>query len=493
MGKSSHKRLGLNGYLGIWLGKLLISATRLTGRGGTTLPGRLSLKLTPEILSSLSRQITKGNLVVTGTNGKTTTTALLSHILKTAGYPTVSNTTGSNLSWGIATSLIGASNWNGKLHYKYGVLEIDEGFFPRLVGPLQPIEAVITNIFPDQLDRFGEVEVVRQNIDRGLRDMPAHSLRILNADDPLLASLENFQDRTWYFGLEVPLEKKQQLSERQIQGHTCPRCRQMLLYRQVFLAHLGHYRCPGCGFERPQPQVALLDYRETSTGAAVLKLALKGRQEEIQSPLPGGYNAYNVLAGVTAALALGLPTNTIKRALSSFPRVNGRLQRITLGGDRKTLMVALIKNAVGADQALTHLLFRRGWKTGQAIWKTKNDKQEHEGEKASLLIAINDRLADGIDVSWIWNAEFERLANYREHFYTVTVSGTRAWDMAVRLKYAGLDHRRIRVEKNLEAALKSTLQATPPGKSVYILSNYTALAELNRALRQFRPQVLRSN
>lgn len=522
MGDNVHTAFGLTDYLGIWLGKILTSATRLAGRGGTTFPGRLSLKLAPGILSGLSRQTTGGNIVITGTNGKTTTTALLAHILQTAGYSTVSNNTGSNLSWGIATSLINASTWGGKLNCRYGVLEVDEGFFPGLAGQLQPVGAVVTNIFPDQLDRFGGVDNIQQSINRGLVSMPAHSFQILNADDPFLASLEKHPGPTWYYGLEVPPAQNRQLFGHQGQGYICPHCRQILGYRQVFLAHLGHYRCPGCGFERPHPEVALLDYSQTPEGTAILKLDLKGRREEMQCLLPGSYNVYNLLAGLTAALALGIPVNTIKRALSSFSRVNGRLQRIELRDGKKSVVIALIKNAVGVDQALTHLLFGRGWNPAPTayerglnraptayekgwnpaqtvngrewnpapgIGKEENRKQE----KISLLIAINDRLADGVDVSWLWNAGFEQLAGCQENFYTVTVSGTRAWDMAVRLKYAGLDCRRIMVEKNLELALKFTLKATPPGKTVYILPNYTALAALNRALRSLEPQGLRSN
>ncbi len=468
MKKNEHTGFGPTDYLGIWVGKMLISAARLAGREGGTLPGRISLRLAPGVLAGLSKQPTKGNLVITGTNGKTTTTALLVHILQTAGYSTVSNNTGSNLSWGIATSLINASTWSGNLKRRYGVLEVDEGFFPLLAGQLQPVGAVVTNVFPDQLDRFGEMEYVRQSINRGLAAMPARSFRVLNADDPFLASLEDRRDATWYFGLEAPSVPETDTSGASNPGYICPRCRQFLDYRQIFLAHLGHYRCWDCGFERPRPQVSLLGNRQNEKGEMIMKLDLQGEQMDIRNPLPGICNVYNVLAGVTAALALGLPVSTLKKALSGFSPSGGRQKRITLGETKKILVITLIKNAVGADQALAQL------PCGQ--------------EKFSLLMAINDRPADGIDVSWLWNARFEQLAGCQERFHTLTVSGTRAWEMALRLKYAGLDEQQIAVEKNPGKALRMVLLGTPPGNTIYIWSNYTALAELGRALKGLKPR-----
>ena len=468
MGYMEDKNLGLTGYLGIWAGKILISATRLTRRGGTTFPGRVSLKIAPDILAALSQQTGSGNIIVSGTNGKTSTTALLTHMVKTAGYTAVSNQAGSNLSWGIATSLIDASSWRGRLSRRYGVLEIDEGYFPKLAGQLQPLGAVVTNIFPDQLDRFGEIDTVRQYISRGLSAMPVSAFRVLNADDPYLASLESGPGATWYYGLEtLPIQEKQASANR---DYICPRCQNRLNYRQVFLAHQGHYHCPHCGFERPRPQVTLLEYEENADRTAALKISIEGQSEEICCPLPGIYNVYNVLAAVTAARSLGLPVDIIKKALLSFPRTGGRLKKVALM-DGRILIIGLMKNAVGAGQALAQAL------SGQ---KTAED------EKISLLIAINDRLADGRDISWLWNVEFEQLAACRGLLYPVIVAGSRAWDMAVRLKYAGLNEHQIVVEKNLEAALLAALQATPPRKNIHALTNYTAQAALNRALDRLK-------
>ncbi|HHX87794.1 MAG TPA: DUF1727 domain-containing protein, partial [Firmicutes bacterium] len=422
-----------------------------------------SLKLAPGILRALAGQATKGNIIITGTNGKTTTAALIAHILKSAGYPVVSNSAGSNLSWGITTSLINASTWGGKLNRRYGVLEVDEGVFPGLAGQLHPAGAVITNIFPDQLDRFGTVDNIQQSIQRGLAAITENCFQVLNADDPFLASLQDNCSHRWYYGLEMPPDQNL-LSGHQIQNYTCPHCRQILHYRQVFLAHLGHYRCPACGFTRPRPEVSLLSYSRTPEGTVTLNLNLKGLREEVHCHLPGSYNVYNLLAGLTAALALDIPVSTIKQALSSFSPANSRLKRLTLRKSKQSLVISLMKNAVGADQALEQVL--------------------DTNQELSLLIVINDQLADGVDVSWLWNARFEQLADCQERFFTLTVSGTRAWDMAVRLKYAGLDYHRIVVQKNLELALTSTLQATPPGKTVFILPNYTALAGINRAVRR---------
>ncbi len=445
---------------GVWLGKTIMGLTRITGRGGTTLPGRTALKYAPDLLSYLGRQFAHGSLVVTGTNGKTTTSHLLTSILREAGYPCVHNQSGSNLSWGVASSLIGASTWGASLPASIGVMEVDEGAFPFVVEELQPRGAVVTNIFRDQLDRFGDTDHIQKKIKSGLDALPAASFQVLNADDPSLAGMPGDRSSpTWYYGLELKLPPHRlQGAVRNIKS--CPRCHHRLHYDRVYFAHLGRYRCPQCRFSRPEPHVALVDRSVREDGQTVLKLRLHGEPLELTCPLLGIYNLYNVLAAASCARALNASPAAIAAAIAAATPSFGRMERFTVKG--RTLVMALVKNAVGANEVLRTLMERRG--------------QIH------LLIAINDRIADGTDISWLWDVDFEQLATSGERLAPVVVSGQRAWDMAVRLKYAGIEPGAIIAVENSRQALLQALKLTPPGEILLIMPTYTAMFDLRRAL-----------
>jgi UDP-N-acetylmuramyl tripeptide synthase len=453
-------KLGLKSHLGILIGKLLAASTRLTGRGGTTLPGRTALKLSPAIMGHLAGQLAGGAVIVTGTNGKTTTASLITGMIRQAGYSFVHNRSGSNMSWGVASSLIDHSSWSGRLPGDYGVMEVDEGAFPEVVKAICPRGAVITNIFRDQLDRFGEIDHIQKTIKRGLENIPGSGFQVLNADDPSLTSMQNsWKGQKWFYGFELSLpEDKFQNTARDLKS--CPLCSSRLDYDQVYFAHLGHYRCPSCSFRRPQPDVRLLERTTGPGNSSILKLDLKGRPLEVTFPLMGTYNLYNALAAITCGLALEIPLESLRQAVSDALPSFGRMERFVI--DSKELLMVLIKNPVGANEVMRTLI--------------EKDSALH------LLIAINDKLADGTDVSWLWDADFEQLAAIRQRLSTVIVSGIRAWDMAVRLKYAGLEDSKISVEENMREAIMKGLQLTPPGETLFVMPTYTAMLEMRRII-----------
>jgi len=447
---------------GIWAGKKLMVLTRILGRGGTTLPGRVALKIVPGLSSALIERLTVNSLIITGTNGKTTTSALINAILKNAGYRCIHNQSGSNMSWGVASALIGAASLSGNLDADFAVMEVDEGAFPGVTKELRPGGIVLTNIFRDQLDRYGEVDRIRDSIKQGLEIQPESGFEVINADDPSLASIKNITGKKrWTYGLELDLPADTfQNTGRDIKS--CPVCNKKLAYTKIYFAHLGHYHCQACSYKRPEPDVRLVGQISNPKDEKILKISLAGSELIVKSSLPGTYNLYNVLAAVTCAKALEIPDTAVVRALESAAPSFGRMELFEIEG--KTMIMALIKNPVGANEVLRTILAQTG--------------------RISLLVAINDKIADGTDVSWLWDVDFEQLSTIEEKLSTVTVSGLRALDMAVRLKYAGLDPGQIKVEENTARAIECSLQQTPPGGRLFILPTYTAMLEMRRILNK---------
>ena len=440
----------------VFLGKALIESTRMLKQGGTTLPGRAALKVSPQLISFLSRQLAGDTVAITGTNGKTTTAALLAATFKQAGRDCVHNAAGANLSWGIATTLIEAATWKAELAPRNAVLEIDEGAFPALSKNLLSCAAVVTNIFRDQLDRFGGPERVRAAIQEGLQALPSRALILLNADDPLVASLDGGAAETLYYGLELPARAALKNPEL-----PCPRCRGELLYSRLYFAHLGRYRCPSCSFTRPEPEFKLRPAASSGKNGA-MQLILQGRALEAALPLPGVYNLYNALAAAAAASACGLPDAAIMKALAAAAPPAGRMEQHRIGS--KNLLTALVKNPAGTDAVLRTL-----------VAETK-EKQVH------FLIAINNRPADGTDSSWLWEADFEQLAALQPRTGSVILSGTKAGEMKLRLEKAGFDEAGLTAVLSLPGAFRKAVAATAPGEKLIILANYTAMRQLRRLI-----------
>lgn len=450
-------------FAGIWCGKLLLMITRILGRGGTTLPGRVALTIAPHLLTSLTGNLAEGSLVITGTNGKTTTAALITGMLKEKGHRCIHNQSGSNLTWGVASTLIGATSWTGRLRADCAVLEVDEGAFPRVCEHIRPRGIIITNIFRDQLDRYGEVDRVKESIQAGISSQPAGGFLAINADDPSLAGIAfPTEVKRWTYGIETDLPGSSYLNTgRDIKS--CPRCLKTLDYAKIYFAHLGHYRCLSCGYRRPEPDVVITAVKNAPGEETRLEIGLPGGEKEsFTFSLPGNYNLYNLLAALTCAQALGITHATVKKALKKAAPAFGRME--SFFASEKEIVIALIKNPVGANEVLHTVL---------------SDKR-----KITLLASINDNIADGKDISWLWDVDFEQLAQVEEELSCLLTTGRRAWDMAVRFKYAGLSPEKITVVEDSASALEKALEETAPGEKLYILPTYTAMLEMRRHLNK---------
>jgi UDP-N-acetylmuramyl tripeptide synthase len=430
------------------------AASRASGRGGgTTLPGRMLLRLAPDAIARLGRQL-EDSTIVSATNGKTTTAGMIAAALEAAGRRPVHNRAGSNMTWGVATALL-------EQHGSEGLFEVDEAWLPKVAAQLEPSLLVLGNLFRDQLDRYGEMETLAAEWGKAVASCEGRTRFALNADDPTIADLGRDQGEeprrgVVYFGID---DASQALPELQhaFDAKHCRRCGHPYSYERAFVGHLGHYSCPNCGATRPRPEVAATAIELRGMSGSLVTLRTPLGEIELQLPLPGLYNVYNALAAVTAALELGVRPQTIADSLATMRAAFGRVETIAIGASR--LSILLIKNPAGANEVLRTLLLEAG------------------EEKLDLWIGLNDRIADGRDVSWIWDADFELLAGGVRR---VICAGTRAPEIALRLKYAGWPERSIEVAAEIEDSLDRALADNP--KHLYALPTYTALLELRKLL-----------
>ncbi len=431
------------------------AASRASGRGGgTTLPGRVLLRLQPDAIARLGAGLDRGTTIVSATNGKTTTAGIIAALLEADGRRPVHNRAGSNMTWGVATALLEQSG-------REGLFEVDEAWLPRVTEQLDPSLIVLGNLFRDQLDRYGEMEALADEWARTVADRTGRTGFVLNADDPLIADLGRDaegrrRDGVLYFGIE---DASQALPELQhaFDAKHCRRCGQPYVYERAFVGHLGHYRCPHCGAERPSPEVAATKIELRGMSGSRTTIRTPAGEIELELPLPGLYNVYNALAAVATALSLGVGPERIAGSLGEFRAAFGRVETIEVAG--KPVSMLLIKNPAGANEVLRTLRLEAGQ------------------DKVDLWIGLNDRIADGRDVSWVWDADFELLNGAVRH---VVCAGTRAPEMALRLKYAGWPEEAIEVVPGIEASLDRAV-ATAPGR-IFALPTYTALLELRKLL-----------
>jgi lipid II isoglutaminyl synthase (glutamine-hydrolysing) len=455
------------------LARAIGAASRRSGRGGgTTLPGRVLLRLEPQAIARLGAGLTGGATIVSATNGKTTTAGMIAAILAAEGRPPVHNRAGSNMTWGVATALL-------EQRGAEGLFEVDEAWLPRVAQQLHPRLIVLGNLFRDQLDRYGEMEALAEEWAKAVEAAPAGTGLALNADDPLIADLgrdpdtERPRDGVLYFGIE---DHSQALPELQhaFDAKHCRRCGHPYAYEVAFVGHLGHYSCPNCGAERPRPDVAAtrIELRGMEGSAATVRVP--GGEIEIELPLPGLYNVYNALAAIAAALRLGVDPQRVAAALRGMRAAFGRVETIAIGAG--SVSILLIKNPAGANEVLRTLKLEaeqppptaRSQLTTTVVAKC---------ERIDLWIALNDRIADGRDVSWVWDADFEVLAGAVRR---VTCAGTRAAEMALRLKYAGWPEDRVAVEPDIAISLDAAVAAS--SGQLFALPTYTALLELRKLL-----------
>jgi len=427
--------------------RLTRAALRLLGRGGTDFPGRVALRLCPSLLGVLARDVSV--LIVTGTNGKTTSARMLSQCLENAGYSYFSNKSGANLLSGITAEFAMQASLTGRPRHKWALIECDEAAWKTVSRYVDAKLVLVTNIFRDQLDRYGEVTHTLNNIRAGLDNSPNASL-CLNADCSLSVSLSEGRD-VCYYGVETPIYKERvaEVSD----APYCIRCKGEYVYDYVTYGHLGGFRCPQCGYARPEPQVAVLEIVSATADDQVIRVRTPEKELEARINLPGGYNVYNAAGVLAAAGALGIDADAAAAALGSFSCGFGRMEKFEIAGT--VLRMILVKNPAGCNQVLNFL-------TGTDV-------------PAVFAVCLNDRAADGTDISWIWDVDFEKLLQMGDRLQRVCVSGIRADDMALRLKYAGIPPEKLAVIQDYGALAEALLGTEAP---VYIMPTYTAMLDL---------------
>ena len=428
--------------------------SRMSGRGGgTTLPGRMLLRLDPDALARLGTSLRDGSVLVSATNGKTTTSAMLSAILESQGERVVANSAGSNMPWGITTALIDRSG-------TIGLFEVDEAWLPDVADALTPRVILLGNLFRDQLDRYGETETLASRWRETAQSSDPVTTWVLNADDPLVSEAAEPEPPggALFFGIEdldVALPEAPHARD----AKHCRKCGEMLVFEGIFAGHLGHWSCPSCGLSRPEPSVRADRIRLEGMRGLTARISSGGEQGELVLPIPGLYNLYNALGAIAAASALGVGLDDSLGALSGMDAVFGRVERFRL--EERDLAILLIKNPVGTNEVLRTLAL--------------------ENPPLDLWICLNDRIADGRDVSWIWDADFETLAG---SVASVTCAGTRASEMALRLKHAGWNEESIHVESEIGPSIEAALDRC--GGELFALPTYTALLELEDYLSKSR-------
>ena len=429
--------------------------SRRSGRGATSLPGKLLMRMEPRAIERLSRRLRDGSAVISATNGKTTTAAMVASILQRNGARLVHNRAGANMAGGVATALLNAAR-GGVIAGDVGLFEVDEFWLDRVVAQVRPRALLLSNLFRDQLDRYGELETIADRWAATVAAAPATHL-VLNADDPLVADLgrERADGRLLtYFGVQDDGVALRGLAHASDSKH-CRRCGAPYVYDAIYMGHLGRYHCPNGDARRPEPDVSASAVVLDGTRAARFELSMAGERASVALPLPGLYNVYNALAAAALTGALGVALPDIVAGLEATKAAFGRAETVRIGG--RHLAILLVKNPAGANEVLRTLAL---------------DDGDHD-----VLAVLNDRTADGRDVSWIWDADFEGIAG---RVRRVTCSGTRAAELALRLKYAGVPADRLHVLPALDRGLDAAL-AAGEGRLV-ALPTYTAMLALRELL-----------
>jgi UDP-N-acetylmuramyl tripeptide synthase len=444
------------------LGPKLVAAravgalARRAGRGGgTSLPGKVLIRLEPQAISELAARLPRGSVIVSATNGKTTTTAMIASVLARAGVSIVHNRAGANMAGGVASTLLAATRAGGRIDGELGLFEVDEFWLAELTEQLGPRAILLANLFRDQLDRYGELDTVADRWAAVLAGAARDARLVLNADDPLIADLGREHPGVTYFGVEDDAMAIPEMQHASDSKH-CRRCGTAYAYEAIYLGHLGRYRCPRCGQARPIPTVRAEHIRLHGTRGATFTLRTPVGSSELELPLPGLYNVYNAVAACALCLALEIPLAEIVAGLGAVTAAFGRAETIRVG-DRE-LSILLVKNPAGANEILRTLTL--------------------EGSELDILAILNDRIADGRDISWVWDADYEMLAG---RVRRATCAGTRAAELALRLKYAGVPEERLHVVPGLPEALDAALAGADGGR-VFALPTYTALLELRDEL-----------
>lgn len=419
----------------ILIGKLIVYMSQLLNLGsGSTWPGHIALSINISFIKDLLKNSKVKTILITGTNGKTTTVKLIQAILEKNEKKVFQNTAGANLLNGIASSLILNSNLSGKIDKDFAIFEIDENILPLILKEINnPNFILILNLFRDQLDRYGEVNTISKKWAEALRKIDKKTTLILNADDPQVANLGLHPKgvNVRFFGLD---DKNLSTAKTQhaVDSTYCSNCGSKLEYSSVYYSHLGAWKCPKCDNDRPKLDIAIFPIY----------------------PLSGIYNRYNTNVAVLVAREIGISNAKIKSALKNFEPAFGRQEMLNVDG--KKVQIFLSKNPTGFNESLKTI----------ANLKAKN-----------LLIVLNDRIPDGRDISWIWDVDFE---DFSSQFENMTIAGDKVFDMGLRLKYA--EFKNFQIEESLEKAINIAVEKTPKNKTLYILPTYSAMLEIRKIL-----------
>ncbi len=438
--------------LAVWACKLAIVASRLLGKKGTSMPGQIAFKICPDMLRLLSRQVKKEIIVVCGTNGKTTTNNLLASFIRSAGNRVVCNDVGANMIWGVCCSFAEKANLFGKLKADYACLEVDEASTVHVFKHIKPDLMVITNLFRDQLDRYGTVELTVDFLRRALSLSPDTKL-LLNGDDPLTAQFGEKTERKAYF---VSVEEDAGVAETApVETPFCVFCGEALSYDFHHYSQLGAWHCDACGFKKRRADFSV---RNVSLADGIgFTLLHDGKEDEFFVPYRGFYNVYNIALSYSAAVLSMGEVPDYQRVLDAYQPQVGRMESFMLS---RPVILNMAKNPAGFNQAIATVL---------------QDEREKD-----LLLAVNDNESDGCDITWLWDVEFERLGE--AGIRRLLVSGLRADELALRLKYAGFPEEKIEKVTPLRDAVTSAIDGETP--VCYALANYTAVFPMQSILKE---------
>jgi lipid II isoglutaminyl synthase (glutamine-hydrolysing) len=450
--------------LALAAGKAAGTASKvLRAGGGTSFPGTIARRIDPRVLQKVAAASDARTVVVTGSNGKTTTCRMLAALAHAGGLRLTQNRSGSNLLQGVISAAVRGTDLRGRMDAQLLVLEVDEAAV-RLVAPqVRPDALLVTNIFRDQLDRFGELYTMARGLEAVIEALPESATVVLNGDDPLVANFAPAaRARRLYFGIRTDSAGPQQ-PEHAADSVRCVRCQHALSYRVVHLSHLGDYQCPECGYSRPALDVAVTAIRSSPGEGSDITIETPAGTLPLQVPLGGLHNVYNAAAAVASGVALALPRLLepagARRAMAGLRPAFGRLEEIQ-AGERK-VMLAFVKNPTSYNATMREVLQRPARK--------------------HVLAAHSNTVVDGEDFAWLWDVDIEQLV---PQLASLTISGTRAEEVALRFKYAGADPAITRVIPDRAAALQTALNATPAGESLHIFAGYTPMRELRSVMQR---------
>lgn len=415
---------------------LSLASRKLNLGNGSTWPGHIVLKLKKDYIKNVLSNSSTNTILIVGTNGKTTTSRILSTVLEKNGKKVFQNNSGANLINGIASTILLNTSLQNKLTADYGVFEVDENNLPLVLKELTPKMIIVLNLFRDQLDRYGELDTIAKKWHAAFKNLPPTTTLVLNSDDPLVAYLaKDVSANVLYFGLDHT-KKEQKSLEHAADSIYCPQCSAKLVYSKIFYSHLGIWKCPNCHVKRPLPRLTESFY-----------------------PLPGVYNEYNTLAAALTAKQLDVKDEIIEVALHKVTPAFGRQEKIYKDG--KYIQLFLSKNPTSFNESLRTVM-ELGAKT--------------------VLLVLNDQIPDGRDVSWIWDVDTE---HFLEGFENILVSGDRTYDMALRISYSNpktAETEKLIAEPNLSVAIQRSLAKISPNETLFILPTYSAMLGVRKLL-----------